>query len=452
MTKPKLAGETSYLRSFAIIAFILLIVKLALLTILNDLPLTGDEGAYFRNSEWFFDRYWVKHDYWAPLQTAFVAMMRELAGDYVVVSSRSIQLVAHTLTGFFVFHIGMELDDRRTGFWTGVLYLLLPEPVSYSYLLFAETSSNFWFFGSMSLYLAGLKIQKPVFFFTSGIAFAIAALFRSINVYFLPLYLLHFWYFSEQELKKKMVWVLLILAGVAMPLSVQVTKNYKVGSHFLLIDICGASNLWKSHNVFEPPNWDFHQVSEFAREKKQGFPGARTKVKTDNHAENMSRELKNALIFVAENPALTAQRSARKVVAFFSPNLYIFRNFKKSGHETFVYRHLHSPLVRLIMLLPYPAMIALAWAGLVFCREQKVKYFSILLIFYHVGMTAFFFSVSRYRMAITPVLVLFMGWTIVNFGSIRQDKNKVHWAMLIAGLLIILMVILPQFFEVVPDP
>lgn len=435
-------SRCSRLRWLAWIALALLGVKLLWLIILKDLPFCGDEGIYFRESAYFFRYYFTTYDFWAPLQTAFLAAIRLVAGDQAALWARLIQLLVHTVTGFIVYLLGRELDDERTGLLAGALYLALPEPVSFAYLLFSETWSSFWFFGSICCYLLSIRRGPAALMAAAGFSFGIAALFRSINLYFLPLYLCHLGYFDRRPAKRRLLAATLFLVFAALPISVQTYKNYTVGGHFLLINTNGPKNLWVSHNVFDPPCWDYRSDSNYARMKQAGYPGARPLIQTGIPSVDTRLELKNALAFMAAHPGLTIRRSLNKIRSFFAPNLFIFRNFEKAGAGTFIKRRLDSKYVRFVLLIPYLLMLALALPGLVFCRDRATRWLFLILILYHLGFTTFFSAQSRYRMAVVPVLAVFMGWSIAHWSDWRHQKSRVRWALVIAGWILMLIALI----------
>ena len=427
-------------RLFVRLALALLAAKVVLLLWLHDLPLVGDEARYLALSEEFFSRYWKQHDYWAPLQTAFLASVRALVGEGTEWVARLVQLVVHTLTGWLVFRIAREIEDERLGLLAGVLYLVLPEVVSMSYLLFAETWSGFWFFASAFAYLVGLRQDRARHLAIAGLAFGFAALFRSISLYFGPFLLLHLWLFGPRKRTRRLALAGTFLVAACLPVSVQTTKNLRLSGDFLAIATSGGENAWRSHNSFEPPHWDFRAQSGFVSQRKLGFPDARPQVQHGTPAERQAAELRRALRFIAENPGLSARRTVEKVRNLFYPALFFYRNAERADEGSFVRTYLDTRTFRAVASLSYIGMTMLAVAGLLYCREKTVRSWCLLLLVYHVAMNGLFFAVSRYRMAFVPVLVIFMAWALLHRREIWQQRRSARgialaciWVVMIAN-------------------
>lgn len=436
--------------AFSVFALLLLGIKLYGVILMADLPLFGDEASYLDMSRTFFQTYWEKGDYWAPLQTLFLATVRIIDYDFTVYTARVIQLIVHSLTAAIIVLIGRELENERVGFTAGALFLVLPEVVSMAYLLFAETWSMFFFFGAVLFYILALKHDRLLHFAIAGFGFGMAAMFRSINLYFSASMLAHFWVYAGRTNARKLALMATLFAAMCIPISIQTVKNYHVYDEFLPIDTCGAENTWRSHNVFPPPNYDYGKPWEFNIAKSYGFPGARPRAGTVSPASRQRIELKNALIFIANNPGLTAMRTMRKIDALFYPAFFVYRNFSRSDPRLFTGRYLNSPAFRATGSISYMIMMMLSVAGLIFCHEAKIRNFTLLLLAYNLGMNGFFFAVSRYRLAFVPLLIVFMAWTLNHLKDIWDEKRSWKVGLVLLIWAIMLLTWIPDLFEVIP--
>ena len=134
--------------------------------------------------------------------------------------------------------------------------------------------------------------------------------------------------------------------------------------------------------------------------------------------------MKNALRFISRNPGLTARRTLQKISSLFYPAFFAFRNIEYSEPRSFTNSYLNTSVCRAASAISYMVMTMLSAAGLIFCREKKVRHFTFLLLIYHLGMNGFFFAVSRYRLAFVPMLIIFMAWAIHHRSDIWAEKRS----------------------------
>jgi len=436
---PAPSARTAW-RAFAIVAAALLAIKLLALIVLRDPPLLGDEGTYWDWSKRYLDTYWTKDEWWSPLQFVFLDLVQRAFPVHGLIAARALQLLVQTATGAFVMGLGRELEDHRVGLAAGLLYLALPEPVSFAYLLFSETWAAFWFAAAALLYFRSLRrldLGGDLGQALVGLAFALTVLFRAVYFYFLPLWLLHYWLSSSRPRLNKIISVLLFLAAFAGPVSIHALKNYRLFGEFVPLNTNTWLNFWYAHNTFEPPDHNFY--GPYLESLRQGFPGARPETKIAGPASKQRAEMKNALWFIAMHPGLTARRTLRKVEDLFHPSLYIYRNWYVMPKGSFVRERLARPWPLALISTTYVAMTLLATAGLVFSREGRVRSFALMLIGYQLALAAFFFGPTRFRMAFVPALVIFMGWAVVNIREMWRQKFSwrgafvaVLWAVMLA--------------------
>jgi len=425
---------------FLIAAFLLLVAKIVLSTYMADLHLRGDENSYLRISKDFFRQYWVSPNYFGPLQSAFLAVLRLFVSDSEVAgAARHIQIFIHTFSAMILFLIGRELKDDSVGFAAGLLYLVLPETIFMSLMLFSETWAVFWILTSTWFYLQAFSKNKPRFLWGAGVAFAITSLFRPIWLYFFPFIVLHLWFFYPGKTNKKLWGTLFFVLAVAAPVSIQTYKNYLIFGDILPISTSGANSIWKAHNTFPLPKYQYGEHSTFYREKKNGFPGARPREKRGTPAQAQQAEMVEAVKFVAANPIPTIRRSLQNLYDLFHPSFYIYNPVTKMPEASFSRRLIDGHLQRSVFGVSYVIMMMLSSAGLLFCRERKLSVFIYFLLGYHITMyTVVFYAATRFRMAFVPFLVLYMGWALVHWKEI--GSRRFSWRHISLIILWVLMI------------
>jgi 4-amino-4-deoxy-L-arabinose transferase-like glycosyltransferase len=443
---PPRIANTLWFR-FLIIALILLVAKIVLSIYMADLHLRGDENSYLRISKDFFRQYWDSPNYFGPLQSAFLAILRLFVSDSELVgTARFIQICIHTFSAMILFLIGRELKDDRVGFTAGILYLVLPETIFMSFMLFSETWAVFWILTSTWLYLQALSKNKLQFLWGAGFAFAITSLFRPIWLYFFPFMVMHLWLFYPNKTKNKLLGTVFLVLAVAAPVSIQTYKNYLIFGDMLLISTSGANSIWKAHNTFPLPKYQYGERSTFYHEKKKGFPGARPRVRTSTPARAQHAEMMAAVKFVVANPFSTIQRSFQNLYDLFHPSFYIYNPVTRMPEDSFSRRFIDGHLQRRAFGLSYVLMMMLSSVGLLFCRERRLSAFTCFLLGYHILMyTVVFYAATRFRMAFVPFLVLYMGWALANLGEIKERRFSWRHILLISLWLLMLISWWPVF-------
>jgi hypothetical protein len=238
--------------------------------------------------------------------------------------------------------------------------------------------------------------------------------------------------FSPWPAWRKTVGLALFLAALTGPLSIHILKNYRIHHEIIPLITYSWINFWTAHNTFEPPDHNFY--GPYLDALREGFPGARPEPREDLSPRTRDRmEMKKAFSFIAAHPGLTCRRTVAKVEDLFHPSLYIYRNFYVAPEGSFLRRHLSRAGPLILVSLTYVAMMLLGSAGIIFCPERRVRSFALMLIAFQVALAAFFFGPTRFRMTFVPMLVIFMGWAVVNSKEVWRRKRSWQGA-LTAGL------------------
>lgn len=131
-------------RRLVLLTLGLTLVRLAVLFV-TPLELYPDEAQYWLWSRDLAFGYFSK----PPMLTWLIALTTGVGGDaepWVRLSSP----ILHALTGLVLFKVGQRLYDTRTGFWGGLLYLLMPAVQLSSGI--ASTDAPLLFFASLGLW------------------------------------------------------------------------------------------------------------------------------------------------------------------------------------------------------------------------------------------------------------------------------------------------------------
>ncbi len=223
---------------------------------LNVWPINGDEAQYFS---------WAKHlafGYYSkpPMIAWLIALTTKLFGNGPV-GLRIASPLAYTVTAIFIYLSAKKLFDEKTGFWCGVLFLLIPGATFSSSIISTDPFLlMFWSIAFFGLIMALKQQQLSLWIFCAfflGLAFyaKYAAILFTLSLF---VYLL---LSSENRflLKKSgPYWVLILPFIMLIP---NLWWNYQ--NHFASIEAV-KNNADLSGNLFHFSNLLNFILSQFA--------------------------------------------------------------------------------------------------------------------------------------------------------------------------------------------
>jgi hypothetical protein len=228
----------------------------------------------------------------------------------------------------------------------------------------------------------------------------------------------------------------LFLLAMALTVAPWTARNYKQYGHFLLVDYSIIPVLRNSHNAYLPPNHDFGM-----RETKREFDTdpplpVRPLVSAGNRVLQSRLELRQAIQFNTDHPALALRRGVLKLREFWAPTNFLVLDMNRQKYGDDVTEGTRR-LVILVAVVSYIALICAAVIGLFRIRDPRLLMIIVVLIagtwIFH-GLTQ---ACSRYRMPLVPLLAIAAAAACVNSHE-RRPMGRRSWlaaASLIVALL-----------------
>ena len=198
-------------------------------------PLRGDARTYFRESVNFLNGRpytWNR----APGYSMYLAAAQWIAGGQPSVRACQWANVAISVLGVLgVYLCGVVLHGRRLGEIAAAIVALDPRYVSHVIFPMSEnahTPLTIW-----SLLVAVWALNRPTIWRggLTGVVMALAALTRSIGLYFIPVAALAMLVYGKRPWRESVLPALAIFAGTAITIAPWTVRNYQVFNRFVLI-------------------------------------------------------------------------------------------------------------------------------------------------------------------------------------------------------------------------
>jgi hypothetical protein len=419
----------------SIVIVITFILKLLLLVDFRNLPLLGDDYLYWTRSLDTLRYYFTSLDLQAPLYEIFIALNKILFQVHALTMVKIEQLILQSIEIYFIYFLAARFFSKRVALCSGIIAGVYPELVSYGYLLFSETFYLFLFLPGLILYFRSLRDEESAGAFSmaaSGFLNGLASLVRSVNFYFFPLLLTHYWIFAKGSRRGKIKATAAFLMLMAATVSMQTVKNIRIANCFILIDTSAPRNFYRSHNVSYPMNMDFRGNNTLSVD--------RTPCPEQDVCAATRCESANSFKFIAGHPIIFIKHAVIKTVNLYSPNLIIYKNIFKAEPAAFPRAGFYQGRwLRLLGSLSYLLLMLLALLGFFLSREWVFKSYAVLWVLYLTSLCAFFLGASRYRMPFAPLLIIFAGSFL---GMRREDFSEIKsWKIILPVLLWLILIV-----------
>lgn len=278
----------------------------------------------------------------------------------------------------------------------------------------------------------------------AGFFLGLFALTRGNSLLFVPALALWILLFGAREhllirrtlLGRRILAILFLgigLAGALLPVGF---RNYAVGGDFVLLNSQGGQNFYIGHfrknqtgtylaPPFLRPNPDVEE-SDFAAE------AARLTGRDDlQPSEISSFWLQKGFEEIAADPGQFLRHTVRKALVFAN-------HYEIPDNASYEYFQKH---VSSMLNLPFPtyaAVLPFALAGMFLAIRRPMAQVLILFFFAYASGLLIFFNLSRMRLPVVPVAILFAGFALVQLWSFARARDLRRLA---APLLIVLVMI-----------
>lgn len=410
----------------------------------------------FSDSQIYFDlaRTMVQSSSWfgkeahfmSPGYTYFLAIIMKFFGDSILVI-RILQTLISSVNIFLIYLLTKNLFEIKTANIAAAITALYSIFIFYSGAIFGETLQTF--FVTAFLYLLTCEDVKKNKWILTGLMLGLAALFRGNILLLCPVLLIwiYFYYKKSETLRnhlKKAVFYFTI--GTAIPVLIITLNNHLANKDFVLLSSNGGINFYLGNNenalgVYTSPK-DFDFFKDLA-----GINYAQKITRIDlTPSEASSYWFKQGLNFITSHPIDAALLTAKKLFLFFDDS----ENPQTSQININFFRDNYSSILK----IPLPNFIfvfLLAVTGMIYSiKKLKTKnvYLMLLVLVAYTLSVIIFFVVGRFRIAITPLLISFAAFGLINLieaFKFKRFKEFILPAISSVSLMLIVMVLLPSY-------
>lgn len=440
-----------------IIIFLGLCLRLRFVSTASKIPFNflSDSSQYFS---------WAKHIisgkdfievyHQSPLYPFFLALIFSLFGTSIQ-HALTIQAILGAISCFLVFWLSIKIFKNL---WMGIvsafIMAIYAPAIFYNGMLLMATMLTFMNLIFLIVLLKALENNKTWLWATAGLIFGLSALARATILLFIPFLMVFligkawheyrpkkesskpdkipfFWHQCFYPLTLFLLFTFLVISPVTL-------KNYIKGKDFVLvaanagITFYEGNNPWATGQYMDPPGLDLGE--DFDGGKIAGFYEKRSL----RPSEISKFWFKESWRFIRGNPFQYLKLLGKKFA-------YFWNRYEIPNAENIYFAKKDSEILRL-PLLSFLLVGSLGLLGFIMALHKRVPHALIILLFLLSHMTAnvLFFITARYRLPVTPTLIIFMAYFILSIKKEVLDKAPLIIFMWIAiGILVFTFVLFP---------
>lgn len=400
----------------AAVVFLAALVRMLYLYEIHDNPffrhLLIDETSYNQWARRIAAGEWLGKEvfYQDPLYPYFLGTIYSVIGrDFVWV--RVIQLAMGTATCAFIYLLGRDFFDARTGLVAGIIAALY-RPFFYFEAMFLKTFLGVFLLCAFLLMLvAARKRGWFLLWVGAGLVLGLLALVRSNSLALVGGVLI--WLLAtereSEKLRRKLISFGGFAVGLAIVLSTIFARNYIVGKDVVFLTSQAGQNFFIGNNLlndngrYSPPAYirphPKYEQKDF-RLWAEKYSGRELKP-----SEASTFWFKKAFGYIAENPRHWAALTWTKFRLFW--NWY-----EVPDNQNFYFFSRYSRLLRL-PLPDFRIVAALGLCGMALClsdwRKTLLLYMAVIL---YSGTVIAFYIFGRYKLTVVPGLILFAAFLL----------------------------------------
>lgn len=431
----------------AVIALVVvaLLVRLVALWLARDAQPWNDQITYVQRAEDLLDgkgytgsfQSWVQNPgerqlhtldrypgaYQAPGFPAFMALVMAVCGRADIWIKLS-QVLLGAASTWLVYRLGRAWFEHRPALVGAWFFALDPTLVAFTHYLFNETLFIFLLLAALVLLVRRKEPEGLVTAIVVGVLLAFASYVKSSVMYLLPL--LGVWYVLQHREQRARALRFVAVTALAWIATVApwTIRNIEVHGGFVLMDSSGPYNLWRGNqpaayarrragsdwNVRFPAPfsaWTNAPVAEVGGSQIVRVVSDRLEVDKPTDLQMMQGAQAVAIEFALEDVPWTFQRAWYKFVDLWNPTSFVMRHLFKKGYGE-IPRALELGL-SWSCVLAYLVTMACALPALYKRARHPFASLTLLFIYYYTAIHMVTFGLTRFRLPILPLLMVFAG-------------------------------------------
>jgi 4-amino-4-deoxy-L-arabinose transferase-like glycosyltransferase len=376
--------ERIYKRKILILFFSAFFVRIAFILTLKNQFYFDDEYEYFKMVENFLSGKGLivsenLKAFRPPLYPLILSLLYFL--KFNLLGIRIFQTIISSLTVIFIYLLGKEIFDEKTGFFSSLISIFYPFFIFYTGFLLTETLFVFLIVLTF-FYLVKIVEKNGNLSLKAGIIMGLAGLTRpNIQLFFL-ISIFHILFLKDKWKK-----ILLFSAGFCVVLMPWIIRNYKIFHKLIPGTTMGGWVFWEGNNLYSEGG----PCSYFPRGILEIEETQRDKI-----LYNMTFKV------IKENPKRFLFLMKNKFKRFWNivPNAPEFER---------------KILYRFISVFSFGILMPFFIIGFfISFKNKKAHFFHSLIIFFTISHMVFLASI-RYRLPIEPFYIILSVSGLFNF-------------------------------------
>jgi len=371
----------------------------------------AQDGKWTMNSPFFM----------APAYPFFLRIIYGIFGKTLFLV-QLLQVIANIATIVFTYLAVRNFSNKKAAIVAAIISAFYTNYIFYSGAILSETLQTFIY--SILIYYLTINKKKRSknYFFYLGLLLGFAAWFRGNILVFAILYSLFVLYkfLKYASIRHKLIKDLgMFYAGLILIIVPITIHNIAAGDDFVLLTSNGGINFFIGNNeravgVFvTPKEFDFnndlsghHYVEEILKKRLK-------------FSEASTYWYNRGLEYIKKHPGDYLLLELKKLILFFGEGEY-----PQSSNMNPEYFAKHYSRILDLPLFGFFFLVFFAVPGIYLSWKKGRK--NILLLMFLISFifgTILFFVNGRYRMAITPLMVLFAAYGIVEIFNLINDRK-----------------------------
>ncbi|MGA1843622.1 MAG: tetratricopeptide repeat protein [bacterium] len=372
----------------------------------------------------------------APLYPFFLALIFTIFGPSIKYAL-IVQAIIGAISCLLVFYLSMMLFKRIWMAVASALVMAFYAPaIFYNGMVLMASLVAFLYLVFLIILVKALEDNKKWLWALAGLLLGISALARATILLFIPFLMVILALRAPYELGQEkqglekttipylmdsFVYPLAIFIFCTLLVISPVTlRNYIKGKDFVLIaanagiTFYEGNNPWATGQYMDPPGLDL--AEDFNGEKIASYYEKRTL----RPSEISKFWFNESGRFIKERPVAYINLLVRKL-------LYFWNRYEIPNAENIYFARQYSRVLQ-IPLFSFLFVGSLGLVGIMMAITKKIfnAFVVILFVFAHMIATVMFFVTSRYRLPITPFLIIFMVYAVFMLVDYCKEKDYSH--------------------------
>ncbi|NNE07850.1 MAG: tetratricopeptide repeat protein [Gemmatimonadetes bacterium] len=354
-----------------------------------------------------------------PLYPHMLALVYAVAGRELLVI-RVLQAILSALVPVLLFRMGRRLFDPTIALVAGIGAALYGPFIFYTGSILYTTVAItliLWILDRLTTDVP--RVKQFRFHLLTGILFGLAAVGKGNIALFAPVAGLALMARESGSLLQRVRPALALALGLATVIGLVTVRNYASSGDLVFLTSNGGLNFYigngpESSGAYEKPyglDVDHDPAGRRMLEEELG----RSLTPTEVSKVWSGR----ALAFIRAEPGRALDLLARKTTFFFS-------TFEIPQIESYHFQKRYSHLIR-ALFVPFGVLAPLAVLG-VFLLGSKRAAMLVLFLIVYTGSIVLFFVLTRYRLPVVPVVILFASGALVTV--VRRVKRGNYRSLL----------------------